>query len=187
VSWVRESRDGDMSTLVVDSAASELLVWQRHVARLLDVVDRLDGWLVMLPPHERDLLIRRGHFAAYAGELHWSPKEVAGHLRDSALIFTERIRRLRVETEPTLYDFDTTAPTRLADYRTTGTHALVAQLQAAQTTLHSTIMDVTPTELDRLGWHEIDGHLTLRDVLGFLPSHQEDHVRQLEALVTTIS
>lgn len=169
-------------SVVTLAAASNLSTWQRHVARLVDEVDALEGWSAVLPPHERERLVRQGHFVAYVGELDWTPHEVIGHLRDSALIFSERIRRLQVESEPVMSDFSTTAPERLADYRATGTRQMVAQLQAAQTTLHGAIACVEESQLDRSGWHDVDGRLSLHDVLTFLPGHQQDHGCQLEAL-----
>ena len=42
--------------------------------------------------------------------------DVAGHLHDSAQIFTDRLRRMCEERQPQLADFVTDAPERLADY-----------------------------------------------------------------------
>lgn len=166
----------------IEAATTQLRRWQRRVAALVEEIDSLDAWSVTLPPHERGRLIGQGHFTAYAAELDWSPLEVVGHLRDSALVFAERIRRLRSEAEPLLADFDTTAFERIADYRATGGRPLAAQLRSAQTTLHRSVWAVEASQLELHGWHPVEGRMTVRDLLRFLPDHQRDHAIQLEAL-----
>jgi hypothetical protein len=108
---------------------------------------------------------------------------VVGHLRDSARVFTDRIRRLRSETEPVLADFVTDAPERLADYRSTVPHDLVDQLRTAQAELLRTLADVRADDLERSGVHEVDGPVTVAGLLAFLPGHQRDHADQLTALL----
>jgi uncharacterized damage-inducible protein DinB len=167
----------------VASAVAALADEQWRVARLVDAAHTGDLWDVRLRPEQRRRLVRLGHFPAYSGELDWTPREVAGHLRDSARIFTDRIRRMRTETAPALADFVTDAAERLADYRTTDAPQLVAQLRAAQAELLRAMTDVRPADLERTGVHEVDGTVTLADLLAFLPGHQRDHADQLRALL----
>ncbi len=167
----------------VASAVAALADEQWRVAVLVDAALARDEWNARLRPEQRRRLVRLGHFPAYSAELDWTPREVAGHLRDSARIFGDRIRRISTEDEPTLADFVTDAPERLADYRTTPAGDLVAQLRTAQAGLLSAVADVRAADLDRCGFHEVDGRVSIADLLAFLPGHQRDHADQLAALL----
>lgn len=168
---------------VVATAVAALADEQERVATLVDTALARPGWDVRLLADHRHRLVRLGHFPAYSAELDWTPREVVGHLRDSARVFTGRIRRLRTEAEPLLADFVTDAPERLADYRSTAPEDLVDQLRAAQAGLLRTLADIGADDLVRSGRHEVDGRVTVADLLAFLPGHQRDHADQLTALL----
>ncbi len=162
------------------AAATALAAQQDRVAALLA---RAPGDPAPLSPGARGHLVRLGHFPAYAGELDWTPHEVAGHLRDSARVFTDRIRRIGAGTRPLLPDFVPDEPGRVAGYRATAPAVLLAELAVAQAALLQAVGSVAPGRLDAVGLHEVDGEVTLADLLAFLPGHQRDHAEQLAALV----
>lgn len=170
-----------MSSTTAETAVHALAVQQDQVGPLLDrLTDAVFESDVNPLALERLLLL--DHFVGdYGFELDWTPRQIAGHLRDSARIFADRIRRIRSEDEPELPDFVTDAPERLADYAGTPRDELRSQLDAAQAELRAAVGDVPDAELDRAGWHETDGRVTLRDILAFLPEHQSDHREQLAA------
>ncbi|MGY1699619.1 DinB family protein [Geodermatophilus sp. SYSU D00766] len=163
------------------TTAAALAAQQRRVA---DLLARAAGRPVRpLAPEARRRLVDLGHFPGYAGELDWTPQEVAGHLRDSARVFTDRIGRIGRGTRPALPDFVPDAPERVAGYRATPPAVLVAQLAAAQEELLRAVAAVRPGQLALEGVHEVDGPVTVADLLAFLPAHQRDHAEQLAALV----
>jgi hypothetical protein len=166
-------------TPLADSGAA-LAEQQDRVAGLLA---RAAGRSRPLSPEARHRLVRLGHFPAYATELDWTAHEVAGHLRDSARVFTERIRRIGEEDRPVLGDFVPDEPARVAGYRATPPAVLVAELAAAQAELLQAVAAVEPGSLGAVGVHEVDGPVSLADLLAFLPAHQRDHAEQLAALV----
>ncbi len=168
---------------LVASATTALARAQWRVGGSLAVAAARDCWTAVLRPDDRRRLVRSGRFPQSSAELDWTPLEVAGHLRDSARIFTERLRRLRTESHPLLPDFVTDGPDRLADYRATAPGTLVDQLRTAQADLLVAVAAVGEPDLARTGIHETDGPLTVADVLTFLPGHQRDHARQLRALL----
>jgi hypothetical protein len=164
-------------------AVAALAEEQWRVAGLLATADRRGTWEQRLAPEQRRRLVRLGHFPAYAAELDWTPRDVAGHLRDSAQIFTERLRRLRAEDRPLLPDFVTDDPARLAGYRATPPARLVEELRAAQAQLLAAVAAIGVDDLARVGVHEVDGEVTVAGLLAFLPGHQRDHADQLAALL----
>jgi DinB superfamily len=164
-------------------SASALADEQWRVAVLVSAVATRGRWSAELDSDARWALVRRGHFPQYTSELDWTPREVVGHLRDSARIFTDRIRRICAEDTPRLPDFTTDAPDRLAGYRATPVERLADELRTAQAALLATIAGLGPADLDRAGVHEIDGRVTVADLIAFLPAHQRDHAEQLGALL----
>jgi hypothetical protein len=154
---------------------------QSRVALLLAAAVGDDRWQAALRPEDRQRLVRLGHFSDYATELDWTVGDVAGHLRDSAWIFSDRLRRMRSERQPQLADFVTDAPERLAEYRSTSPRELLRQLRRAQDDLGQTVAGVGTTDLGRTGLHVVDGRISVAEVLDFLPGHQLDHAEQLAA------
>ena len=168
---------------LVSETADSLARQQARVDVRLARASSGSAWDARLTAAGRTALERQGHFPGYAPELDWTPREVAGHLRDSALVFTERLYRLRTERDPLLPDFRPTDPVRVAGYRAVPPAQLVEHLRAAQAALFRSVADLRTEDLDRSGVHETDGPLTLGDVLVFLPAHQRDHADQLAALL----
>ena len=127
-------------------------------------------------------LAQQGHFSTYDAEIRWSARIVVGHLGDSARIFAERIRRVRREHEPRLHDFVTDEGARIDRYLNAVPGDLVDELEAAQDSLEAELAEVGVDELSRPATHEVDGPLTLGDIVAFLPGHQRDHADQLSLL-----
>lgn len=165
------------------SPADALDTEQQRVAGLLAAAPAAALLTRCLPAAEQARLVRSGHFPGYAAELAWTPHQVAGHLRDSARVFTARLARLRTEDDPLLPDFDPTAADRVAGYADVAPARLLEELQEAQAGLLAAVRGVPEAERARTGRHATDGVLTLGDVLHFLPGHQRDHAEQLAALL----
>jgi DinB superfamily len=167
----------------VATNASALADEQWRVAVLVAAISTRGRWDATLGSDARWRLARRGHFPQYAGELDWTPREVVGHLRDSARVFDERLRRMTSEDTPRLPDFRTDDPTRIAGYRTTPVEVLADELRTAQAALLATIAGLDGDDLARAGLHEVDGPVTVADLIAFLPAHQREHAEQLAALL----
>lgn len=123
-----------------------------------------------------------GHFPDYEPELDWTPRQVAGHLRDSAQIFAARIRAIQTQDRPFLIDFVTTDPARLHNYAATPIQLLLDELDDAQAQLCQCLLRVSDEDLPLLAVHEVDGEVSLAAMVAFLPPHQRDHATQLETL-----
>jgi hypothetical protein len=165
----------------IDETVRRLAVQQDLVANRVGMLTDA-GWESGPGELALERLVGLGHFPDYPGELDWGPREIVGHLRDSARIFRERVARLRTHDRPSFNDFDTTAGWRIGEYRSAQREDLVAGLERAQGDLREALRGVQPDELDRVGVHETEGEVTLRDILAFLPDHQEDHAEQLGAV-----
>src|SRR5690349_18024086 len=89
----------------VAAATAALAEEQWRVVLLVSAAETRGLWDAELGTDARWRLARRGHFPQYSDELDWTPREVVGHLRDSARVFTERLRRMTTEDSPRLPDF----------------------------------------------------------------------------------
>ena len=167
----------------VAAATTALAEEQWRVAMLVQAVHTRGRWTAELGTDARWGLVRRGHFPQHASELDWTPREVVGHLRDSARVFTDRLRRMTTDDTPRLADFVPDAADRVADYRSTPVEVLADGLRTAQAGLLATVAGLARDDLDRVGVHEIEGRVTVGDLVAFLPAHQRDHAEQLAALL----
>jgi hypothetical protein len=167
----------------VAAATSALAEEQWRVATLVSAVSTRGRWDARLGTDARWRLARRGHFPQYTDELDWTPREVVGHLRDSARVFADRLRRLTTEDGPLLPDFVPADADRVAAYRTTPVEVLADELRTAQAALLTAVAGLRDDDLDRAGRHEVDGPVTVAELIGFLPAHQRDHAEQLTALL----
>lgn len=168
--------DGDIRDVLTALRHQQERVGLR-VGRLTDA-----GWEAGLQPMGLERLVQLGHFPAHPWELDWSPREVVGHLRDSARVFTRRINRIRTEDRPRLSAFTTDAPARVQEYGRTPVDELSEQFEQAQQDLIAAVEAVEPDELRRVAVHEERGEVMLGELLAALPTHQRDHAEQLAAL-----
>ena len=169
------------SVRVAPAEAGELLRQQRRVAAVLtDLSDA--GWRARPGRRVRQALVATGHFPEYAGELDWTPVQVAGHLCDSARVFTDRLRRLLAGDPAPLADFDPLEPERVAGYAVPPREVLLSGLHDAQADLHATVAAVTRADHSRAGRRDTGEPVTVAELLRFLPAHQADHAAQLELL-----
>jgi hypothetical protein len=169
---------------VAATAAQQLVRYQGVVEMSLTSMPDQDWETTRLSADDIDYLRRRGHFDCYSSELDWTPRIVAGHLRDSATIFASRVVGIRELDTPVLADFVTDDRVRIDSYLDPTRAELLTELQRAQRFLSVTLGGIPDDELERSGIHEAEGLITLRELCAFLPVHQRDHARQLALLAT---
>ncbi|MDE2506272.1 MAG: DinB family protein [Planctomycetota bacterium] len=119
------------------------------------------------------------HAAARPGPGLWSIAELVAHLVDADLVHAERMKRIIVEDNPTLHNFDETAWVERL-----GSHALPitegAALFAANRAYMATLMSMRPaSDYARSGAHSLYGRKTLADELATLVNHLDYHLRFL--------
>ncbi len=168
----------------LDAARAEFHRQRGRVSRIVAGLSRTTFDAPPSPSVTR-AIARQGHFSTYDAEVGWSARLVVGHLGDSARIFAERIRRVRTEAAPWLADFVTDEQDRIDRYLNAVPGDLVDGLELAQDSLEAALAEVREAELSRTATHEVDGPLTLADIVAFLPDHQRDHADQLDRLAET--
>ncbi|MGH3440932.1 MAG: hypothetical protein ACRDUY_02590 [Nitriliruptorales bacterium] len=160
--------------LVEDGVRRLAAAQDRVAARLGRLTGK--GWDVPANEVALERLLTTGHFLDRSGELEWTPREIAGHLRDTARVSTgQKIARLRNEADAHFEEFDTTGEERVASYAEIEPDDLTAELDAAQRELRGAVGSIDPEELDT-ATHETQDEVTLRSIVESLPAHWEEIV-----------
>ena len=138
------------------------------------------------------------HFAAFPPEFrHWAPPSWDGvpsealtaleqvcHVRDiETLGYQVRIRRTLTEVEPLLASIDTDALVRERAYAREEPARVLASFRAARAVTMAMISDLTDAQLARTAVFEGYGPLTLRSLIHYLCSHDQQHLAGLQWLL----
>ena len=146
-----------------------------------------------------DLL--EAHFAQFPpGSRHWAPASWDGvpsepltaieqvcHVRDIEVEgYQRRIERTLAEDNPFLPSIDTEALARKRRYGLSDADAALANFRTARRRTISLIERLTPAQLDRPAVFEGYGDVTLRGLVHYLCSHDQQHLAGLQWLLGRI-
>jgi hypothetical protein len=138
------------------------------------------------------------HFAAFPPELRdWAPASWDGvpsealtaieqlcHVRDIEIEgYQVRIRRTLAESNPLLPSIDTNALVRERAYARDDPAHVLAAFRAARTATMAMIRDLSDAQLARTAVFEGYGPLTLRSLVHYLCSHDQQHLAGLQWLL----
>jgi hypothetical protein len=143
----------------------------------------------------------QAHYAAIpAGFTHWAPPSWEGvpsealtaleqvcHVRDIEIEgYHVRFDRTLNEEHPTLVSIDTDALVRERDYGSADAATALIAFRAARARTVALIAGLTPAQLDRTAVFEGYGPLTLRSLVHYLCSHDQQHLAGLQWLLGKI-
>ena len=138
------------------------------------------------------------HFAAFAPEfVHWAPPSWDGvpsepltaleqlcHVRDIEIDgYHVRIRRTLAESTPTLASIDTDALVRERAYARDEPARVLAAFRAARAQTLEMIAGLSDAQFERTAVFEGYGPLTLRSLVHYLCSHDQQHLAGLQWLL----
>jgi hypothetical protein len=138
------------------------------------------------------------HFAQIPPELRtWRPDSWDGvpsesfsaieqicHVRDIEIDgYHERIRRMREELRPALASVDGERLAQVRQYTKAVPAEVFASIRAARTKTLAMITALTPQDLTRTGEFGSYGTLTLRSLIHYLCSHDQQHLAGLQWLL----
>lgn len=141
------------------------------------------------------------HYAAVpASHRHWAPPSWDGvpsealtaleqvcHVRDIEVDgYHVRFRRTLAETHPTLVSIDTDALARERRYGEQDAVEALATFRAARAETLTLLRSLSPAHLDRTAVFEGYGPLTLRSLVHYLCSHDQQHLAGLQWLIGKI-
>lgn len=141
------------------------------------------------------------HYAAIpATHKHWAPPSWDGvpsepltaleqvcHCRDIEIDgYHVRLQRTLTEQHPTLASLDTDALARERDYGSDDAEAALARFAAARAETVALIRTITAEQFDRTAQFDGYGPLTLRSLVHYLCSHDQQHLAGLQWLLGKI-
>lgn len=141
------------------------------------------------------------HYAAFPAEYrHWAPPSWEGvpsealtaieqlcHVRDIEIDgYQVRLRRTRDEHEPLLVSLDTDALARERDYGSADAAAVLAAFRGARAETLALIEALEPAQFERQAVFEGYGPLSLRSLVHYLCSHDQQHLAGLQWLLGKI-
>lgn len=141
------------------------------------------------------------HYAAFpAGFQHWAPPSWDGvpsepltaieqvcHVRDIEIEgYHVRFARTLAEDHPALASLDTEALARERSYGTADVAEAFASFRAARATTLALLRELPPEQFDRTAVFEGYGTLTLRSLVHYLCSHDQQHLAGLQWLLGKI-
>lgn len=141
------------------------------------------------------------HYAAFPDAFtHWAPASWEGvpsealtaieqlcHVRDIEIEgYHVRFRRALDEEHPVLVSIDTDALARERGYGNADAQAVLAAFRAARAQTVEIIAGLTPAQLERTAVFEGYGPLTVRSLVHYLCSHDQQHLAGLQWLLGKI-
>jgi hypothetical protein len=141
------------------------------------------------------------HYAAIPGEFkHWAPLSWAGvpseeltaieqvcHVRDIEIDgYQVRFHRTLSESNPILESIDTDALARDRSYGTSNADAAFATFREARKKTVALISSLTPEQFNRTAMFEGYGPVSLRSLVHYLCSHDQQHLAGLQWLLGKI-
>ena len=142
------------------------------------------------------------HYAAFSAEFgNWAPASWAGvpsepftpiaqlcHVRDIEIDgYHLRIERTLREINPFLPAIDGEVLARQRAYALAEPAVVLAEFRAARAKTLDLIVDLSPAQFDRVATFEDYGPVTLRGLLHYLCSHDQQHVAGLQWLLGKIA
>ena len=138
------------------------------------------------------------HFSAFAPRfVHWTPSSWDGvpsepftaieqlcHVRDIEIEgYQVRIRRTLEEAVPLLPSIDSETLARERGYGSADGHAVLAEFRVARERTVATIRALDPAQFERAAVFEGYGAVTLRALVHYLCSHDQQHLAGLQWLL----
>jgi hypothetical protein len=150
------------------------------LAELADMPRQLESAIRSIPPERLDW--KPDSWGGSPGET-FSSREHVCHLRDIENDgYHVRIQRLLDEANPSLASLDGNALALERDYASAELGAALAAFRQARAMTVAQLRDLSDAELGRAGEFAEYGHLTLRALIHYLRSHDQQHLAGIQWL-----
>lgn len=116
------------------------------------------------------------------GKEGWSIRDVLVHLSDAELVRATRFRLILAEDEPALFGFEEDKWKRKLQYLWRSPEAALALFEALRFTSGELLRQFDAKAWDRVGIHEGEGPLSVRELLVRGADHAELHAEQIREL-----
>lgn len=157
---------------------------QATLRALASFPDALAAHFALIPSSHRDW--RPASWDGIPSE-RLTPIEQLCHVRDIEIEgYQERIRRTLSENNPQLASLDTDALARSRAYSSADAQAVLAAFRSARAKTLDLLSGVGPAELRRPAYFEGYGAVTLKSLVHYLCSHDQQHLAGMQWLLGQI-
>jgi hypothetical protein len=112
----------------------------------------------------------------------WSAIEVACHLRDIDRLYAERVSKVAFSDRPSFWMMDNARVSEKLRYRDADPAGVLREHRRRREDLLSLLRALPQSAWQRTGLHPTRGELTLERLASVIADHDENHLRQIEAL-----
>ncbi len=109
----------------------------------------------------------------------WCALEIVCHLRDTEEVFLDRLQSLLDTDEPRLHPSDPDRWAAERQYLRNEVGGALAAFRARRLDTTRFVRALPPAALDRGGIHPARGRMTIRDIVGVMAWHDDNHLDQL--------
>jgi len=110
----------------------------------------------------------------------WAAKEVVCHLRDVEELWMNRFQTILANDEPKLLPIDPDAWALDRQYLRNDVAEALANFRVKREGTLKFLSALSPEQWERAGLHPSRGRLTVRDFVGFMAWHDDNHLDQLK-------
>lgn len=109
----------------------------------------------------------------------WAATEVVCHLRDTEELFFGRFHTILANDEPKLLAIDPDAWARNRQYLRNDARDALQSFRAGRERTLALLKTLAPEQWDRSGIHPSRGRMTVKDFVGLMAGHDDNHLDQL--------
>lgn len=110
----------------------------------------------------------------------WSVRQIMCHLADSEMVGRDRFSRTIAEDNPSLIAYDEKAWAERLDYHKRKFSQALETFRRIRGENYELLKDQPAENWQRTAVHNVQGQLTLRDLLRIYAEHAEGHARQIK-------
>lgn len=153
--------------------------------KIADIIDELGGMPLVLEDELKRLTDSELRQRPSADN--FSLLEQVCHLRDIEVEgYTRRLHLMLAEDRPTLHDLDGTTLARVRDYNAQAFLPALGAFQAARHTNLLRLERMREADLQRRGYLEKVGDITVGKLLEMWVAHDREHLQEIEALLESL-
>lgn len=116
----------------------------------------------------------------------WSTLELVCHIADFEPVYADRIKRILVENEPTMFGGDPDQFAARLAYHERDLETELAMIEAVRRHVVGILKTLPPEAYARVGRHSSDGPLTLETILKRISNHIQHHLPFLKEKRTAL-
>ena len=116
------------------------------------------------------------------GQGEWSIKEVLGHLRDSAELLGERVRRMATDENPYLPEFKEAELAVDRRYQDDVTPVMLGRYVEHRAAMVALLRGLSDEGWERIGNHWKDGRVTVQSTAEGIARHDQEHLGHIRRL-----